>query len=271
MSEENKQSEYEGHGNNWHAIADFDEGGLVQIAKKVCEDPKATIKNTQDFVGMISLEPPIRAIALLRIDHESKRNILDSLYPFFQVHNPVDVEISEICEWGNKVEAVIKGNINGMSVSFFDAFYFVNKKEYKIGNTYQFNLIGLAHSFMKRDEDLEFIHEKGPLKGEPVTTRWMTAYMDSEQYGGEFTFAHPFTSFLGSVDAFGSKFHVFPFEMASYAEGGPALSFPIYVREQTMKGYKPDLNDSVTGSGWLEGYLTDTFHDSAFLEQKEEV
>lgn len=269
MPDENKQLEYEGHGNNWHAIVDFDEGGSVGIAKTVCEDPDAIIKHAEDFVGMISLEAPIRAIALLRIDHEKKRTVLDSLYPFFQVHNPVDVEISEIREWGNKAEAVIKGHINGMPVSFFDAFYFVNKKEYKIGNTYQFNLIGLAHSFMKRDENLEFTNDKGPLKGEPVTTRWMTAYMDSEQYGGEFTFVSPFTSFIGSVEAFGSKFQVLPFGMASFTDGGPALSFPIYIRGQIMKGYKPNLNDSVTGSGWLQGYLTDTFRDPDFMKGEE--
>jgi hypothetical protein len=39
------------------------------------------------------------------------------------------------------------------------------------------------------------------------------------------------------------------------------LSFPLFVSEKVLKGYKPELNDPVTGTGWLQGYLADTLRE----------
>ena len=260
MNEENKPN-YEGHGNNWHSIADYSEQELIGIAKAVCEDKDATIKKAGDFIGMISLEPPIRGMALLRKDPEGGKNLLDSMYPLFQIGNPVDVKISEIKEWSTKGEAVIEGSVSGISISFFDAFYFLNKDKYKIGNTYSFNLAALAHSFMKRTDDLEIKPNEGPMKGETINSGRMTAYFPSNDYGGEFSFAHPFTSFDGEVRAFGQKLYRYQFYVLAGMDDQAPLSFPLFISEKALKDYKPQLNDPITGTGWLQGYLADTLRD----------
>ena len=260
MSEETKKENFEGHGNNWAVFGKQGEHGFVAFAKKVLDDEKALIKTQGDFFCVIGYEPPIRAFVLLRKDDESKKN-LDSMFPFFQIGNPVDVKISEIKEWSTKGEAVIEGSVSGISISFFDAFYFLNKDRYKIGNTYPFNLAALAHSFVKRTDDLKIKPDKGPMKGETINSGRMTAYFPSSDYGGEFSFAHPFTSFDGEVQAFGQKLHRYQFYVSAGIDDQAPLSFPLFVSEKVLKEYKPELNDPITGSGWLQGYLADSLRD----------
>lgn len=261
MTDETKKEKFEGHGNNWAAFGEYGEPEFIALAKKVVEDEKALVKTQGDFFCMIGFEPPIRALALMRKDDESKKNLLDSMFPFFQIGNPVDVKVEEIKEWSTKCEAVIEGSVGGISISFFDPFYFLNKDKYKIGNTYSFNLAGLAHSFMKRTDNLEIKPNEGPMKGETINSGRMTAYFPSNDYGGEFSFAHPFTSFDGEVQAFGEKLYRYQFYVLAGMDDQAPLSFPLFVSEKSLKGYKPELNDPVTGTGWLQGYLADTLRD----------
>jgi len=146
-------------------------------------------------------------------------------------------------------------------MSFFDAFYFLNRDKYKIGNTYPFNLAALAHSFMKRTDSLEIKPDKGPMKGKTIHSGRMTAYFPSNDYGGEFSFTHPFTSFDGEVQAFGQKLYRYQFYTLAGMDDQAPLSFPLFVSEKVLKGYKPELNDPITGTGWLQGYLADTLRD----------
>lgn len=261
MTNETKKENFEGHGNNWATFGKYGEPEFIALAKKVVDDEKALVKTQGDFFCMIGYESPIRALALMRKDEESKKNTIDSMFPFFQIGNPVDVKISEIKEWSTKGEAVIEGSVSGISMSFFDAFYFLNKDKYKIGNTYPFNLAALAHSFMKRTDDLEIKPNEGPMKGETINSGRMTAYFPSNDYGGEFSFAHPFTSFDGEVHAFDQKLHRYQFYVLAGMDDQAPLSFPLFVSEKVLKGYKPELNDPITGTGWLQGYLADTLRD----------
>lgn len=261
MTDETKKEKYEGHGNNWGAFGQFGEPEFISMGKKIIEDSKAIVKTQGELFGMIGYESPIRALALIRKGVDGGNNLLDSMYPFLQIGNPIEIKISAIHEWSNKGEAVIEGSVAGPAVSFFDALYFLNKDKYKIGHTYLFNLAGLAHSFMKRTENLEFVPDKGPMKGEKVDSSRMTAYFPNHDYDGEFTFSHPFTSFDGKIEAFGATLYRYQFYIMSATENGAALSFPLFVSEKVLKGYKPELNDSVTGSGWLQGYLADSLRD----------
>lgn len=261
MTDETKKENFEGHGNNWAVFDKSGEEGFIELAKEVIDDEKALVKTHGDFFCTIGLEPPIRVLALMRKDDESKKNLLDSMFPFFQIGNPTEVKVEEIKEWSTKGEAVIEGSVSGISMSFFDALYFLNKDKYKIGNTYVFNLAGLAHSFMKRTDNLEITPDKGPMKGEKINSSRMTAYFPSKDYGGEFSFAHPFTSFDGEVQVFGQKLYRYQFYVLAGMDDQAPLSFPLFVSEKILKGYKPELNDPITGTGWLQGYLADTLRD----------
>lgn len=253
MTGENKEN-FEGHGNNWAAVVDdFGEQKMVEISKPIIESKESIIKMKDDFFGMIGYEPPLRVLALIKKGAESSQ--LYSLYPFFQINNPVEVEISEIREWSTGGEGVIEGSVaGGVGVSFFDTLYFLNKDKYQVGNTYTFNLTGLAHGFSKRT-DTEMQVNKGPLKGRDVDSSRMTGFMPVREYGGEFTFYSPFESFSGSIEALGSKFYQYPFALTGL-ENGETFRFPLFVREQTLKGYEPELNDPLYGTGWLQGYLS---------------
>jgi len=251
MNEENKK--YESHGNNWSAFTDnFDTAKIIELAKTVVEDKKSIFKKNGDFLGTIGFESPLRVLALSLIEKENAK--LYSLYPFFQVSNPVNVEISKIHEWSNKGEAVIEGSIGGVAVNFFDTLYFLNKEKYKIGGTYQFNISGLAHSFTKRTKDLQFVADSGPIKGEKFDTTRVTSYIPNHVFGGEFSYYSPFESFSGIVESLGSKFYHYPFYLRNI-EDGIAFSFPLFVREQILGDYKPEINDPIAGTGWLQGYL----------------
>lgn len=251
------KEEYESHGNNWGAVIDnFGMDKLVEIAKLITENKTSIHKVKGDFLGIIGFEPPFQVLLL---NYRNKDNYeIYSLYPFFRIGNPVDVKISKIDEWDNKCEAVIEGSLaNGTYITFFDTLYFLNKEKYVIGQSYKFNLVGLAHNFKKRIENLQFSPSSGPLKGEKFDSTCMTGYAPIDKYGGEFSFYSPFESFLGSVEFMGSKFHVHAFYQNT-SNKDIVLRFPLFIREQTLKGYKPQPNDPIEGTAWLQGYLIDS-------------
>ena len=260
---EQPKEKYEGHGNNWRAVIDnFEKEDVISIAKEIAEDENSLVINTDFFLGMINYDPPICGLALIFNNKEAKQLNLYSLYPFLQVQNPVEVEIAAIDEWSNQVEAVISGHVGEASVCFFDSLYFYNKEKYQIGKTYIFNLVGLAHSFAKRTKDLEITIEKAPFKGERLNSAGMTGYLPSHEYGGEFVYYHPFANFDEKITAFNSNFYRFQFNLASAINDNETIfSFPIYVREQLLNNYIPVASDPIVGTGWLQGYLADSFNN----------
>jgi len=264
MSEETKKEKYEGHGNNWKAfIEDFDGKFGEMLVRAANNKDCKYLKNKErldvgDFLGIVNDGPPLSTLVLCHIEEENSQ--VYSYYPFIQMDNPLDVEISKIDEWENGGEAVIWGSVNGVSVSFFDTLYFLNKDKYKIGETYQFNIVGLAHSFSKRIENLEFVAEEGPMKGEKFYTANMTSFVPNHGYGGEFSYMSPFESFSGTIEALGSKFYQYPFYLKNL-EDGIAFSFPLFIRDKILGEYKPELNDPIAGTGWLQGYLVDSLKD----------
>lgn len=254
MTEEKEKIEV--LGNHWSAVLGGGDLDMAKVVPQIVEAKNSIVKKSADFSGIISLEAPLKGLALIKINPENAE--LWSLYPFLQISNPIAVTISKIDEWSNGGEAVIWGSIGSASVSFFDTLYFFNKGKYKVGETYTFHLGAIAHSFEKRTKDLIIEPTEGPLKGEKLYTQKMTSFLPAHEYGGEFTFTCPFVSFSGDLIAFDQPFSVFPYHIISIETDAVMFTLPMYVNKNLVKG-DPQVNDSISGSAWLQGYLAGSF------------
>lgn len=257
---ENKDEKYEGLGNTWSSVLGKDLD-VESLAKEVIDAQPSIVKSKGDFVGIISFNAPMKAVALLFINPDKKHTELWSLYPFLHISNPIAVEIQRVDEWKNKGEAVIWGSINGVSISFFDALYFLNKDKYEEGKTSRFHLGAIAHSFRKRTENLIIEPTEGPLKGEKLYTQKITAFKPAHEYGGEATYICPFTSFNGETQAFNTVFKIFPFHLMSADSDHAAFSLPMYVRADLVESDVAP-GDSIEGAAWLQGYLVDSLDET---------
>ena len=262
MNEETEK--FEGHGNNWGAVFGNENFDVTKTITEIMNAEVFTVKSKNDYTSVISHNAPIRGLALIK--KEEDKNVVWSGYPFLQISNPIEVSIEKIEEWSNGVEAIISGSVGLVSVSFFDTLYFLNKENYKIGQKYVFNIGAIGLYFEKRKEkDLILEPTEGPMKGEKLYTHKMTAFFPREKYGGEFEFVCPFVSFLGETTAFGEKFNIFPCWVRNRDTDTSAFTVPIYVNTKISNDtFK--TGDSISGVGWLQGYLADSFDDTIALE-----
>lgn len=245
-----------GHGNHWDAITTSKEDFTEILVKAINTEADSKIyKGVKPYAGILGFNPPIRIFTLIKTGE--KANEMWSAYPFLQVDNPIQIRLDKIDEWPGGVEAVLTGTAtNGMIVSFFDTFYFMNKEKYKVGQDNVFNIAGLAYTFKKRDSKiLEFTPDEGPMKGQKVSTHGMTGYQLGDVYTDDFVFMNSFKGFGSTYKLYNTKFYEFRYYHNSMEDDVAPLYFPIFVKTDLLGGYKPQPDDDIDGTGWLQGYL----------------
>lgn len=259
-SQHREERQY-GHGNHWEPILQsLDEipDMLVKAHNKESDTGKMLVNN--DFIGIISFNPPVRMISILKVDRKENKNYLWSAYPFIQINNPIDITIESIDNWGNGIEAVINGRINNeIPVSFFDTLYFLNKEKYEMGKTYTFNIAALAYQFIKRPKEImKFTVDKGPEKGRTINTEGMTSYYFDEPYTEDFIFGNPFYKFEESYNFENTGIRKFNYHLNQEDGVNKYMEFPIFVSDKVLGKYEPNKGDQINGSGWLVGYLANS-------------
>ncbi len=78
---------------------------------------------------------------------QARENLFASAYPIAKQGVTHALEITNIYEWEDGIEAEITGATQfGGEVSFFDPFYAINKDQYRLGVTKTFSLAAFAYS-----------------------------------------------------------------------------------------------------------------------------
>lgn len=247
-----------GLGSVWSAmLGDNNKSLAVLIPKALNTTNYEIFQGKTIFTGLASFDDPLKTMTLLK--PENNKNQVYSFYPFITDSTPIEIELTEIEEWGNEAEAEVRGNIeNGPTISFFDALYFQNKDKYKIGEKYTFNLAAVIYSMTKRTEDLEIKADEGPAAGKTFSTSELTAYFPNDTNTEDFSFYLPFESWTEENIIFDKyKYHKLNFVM-NHADGGHIMSFPMFINVQILGDYKPCKGDPIHGTGWLQGYLTES-------------
>lgn len=259
MNMENNKEKLLGHGDHFNTILSDEKmrGILLDLSKS----PKV-IKNDDDgrLAVVISYDKPIQVIGILKIaQKESEIGEILSGYPLFNISNRLHVTIDKIFSDDEFGEGYIEGTSRfGISVNFLDTLFCFNKTKYEIGKEYTFNLSAIVYELEKRTDQLEFVPKQGPFKGEKITTHQMTGFdTHSNKYHGDFTFATPYRNFRQEISFMGEVFVIFDYiQNATPAElEQEEFRIPMLVRKKRLENI--DMEDPITGSAWLQGYLVD--------------
>lgn len=155
-----KEKIFEGHGNHHEPflgeeeimpfLSEFVENSMLdmQVKTEYSEEGQPPYETTVYCLKTVPKgeKQEIPYVALIVANKENNRNQLITFYPYLEGIRTT-VEILEVLEWSDKVEATIKAvyerNSSQFEFYFFATDYFANKDKYKKGNRIE---IGLAAS-----------------------------------------------------------------------------------------------------------------------------
>lgn len=211
-------------------------------------------------------EVETRALIVTR----DETNEFISLYPRIKGGAIYEVEIDNIYEWDNGIEAIISGYIEDKHVSFFMTDYYLYKNDIKQGDLHKFKLSAFAyncstlkeHSFKFEGQQavdyLMKLGEKPKIDSngdiEPVVFNLdnLVAFLQvNEKYPDDVEYQSPILSYK-EVNTNGGK--LYKFELTAFRD--PDIIVPMYVKSDKID-FVPQIDLPVRGCGWLVGSLDD--------------
>ncbi len=275
------------HGNHWEAIESNYPKFIAEMLPKICREGKLIGKNAfshtmEDVpnkvgvaIGLQYAETPVNFLAIIVAEIEKGSNQLWSGYPVCAEGVSCRLVIDEISTWDNGIEGTIKAYVpDGGLVSFFDPYFFLNKDRYVAGEEVTVKLGALAY-MVQKSEQMEIEINKGPMleihrqrlleddpnadvtsiTSVPISMDGAAIYFprDEEQDEAEIRFKVSETACFTCADR--------PFMRLSGIIMRPDsgdVSINVYVSEQVLGGYVPQVGDNVESVVWMQGYLEDT-------------
>lgn len=162
------------------------------------------------------------------------------------VEHPVN--ITNLNEWDNGVEAVLDTVLNSRSISFYDTLYSQNTPEYKEGTNLYFSLGGIAFNLDKKENKKYKGFETNKPDIKPLNK------VSSDEY--------ILQSRIKKVEA--KKFMgdiVYRIEAPLFVDNqGKEIDFTLYASRNAVGNYNPSIGDEIIGTIWLQGYMTSKTH-----------
>lgn len=275
-----------GHGDHWATIEKDSTDFIAEMLPKICTDGKLIGKNafthSMDDVpnkvgiafGLLYADTPVNFLALIVGEIEEDSNLLWSGYPVCAKGIECRLVIEEIKPWENGIEGVIEAYVPGGGlISFFDPYFYLNRDSYIVGKEFAVRLGALAYTLNKADQ-LEIQITEGPMleihrqrlleddpnvdvssiTSVPISMDGSAIYFPRGDVGddaevrfkvietGNFTCAErPFVSVSGAI---------------MRPDSGD-VNIHVYVSEQVLNGYVPQVGDNVEAVVWMQGFLSD--------------
>ncbi len=124
------------------------------------------------------------------------------------------VTISEIVPWANGVEGQIAGECQGAKISFFDTRFYANRRKYKVGETYNFQVNALAY-VLGRAADTEFESDVGAKVSLKGAHAYMPANLDNDTADiDDYWFHSPLEAEIADARLAGKRLRVYPIIIA---------------------------------------------------------
>ena len=277
-----------GHGNHWGAINGNLESCVANFPPRIVRDGKLIGSNDFDHIedgvrsqgkvyGLLLGGPPLMFLGLVvdGVGEATDSKEFWSGYPVCFEGKTNRLTIEEIRIDENGIEGWVEAStIDGRTVIFFDPYLFLNKDRYRIKESHNIVLSGLAMQFRKAEVD-SFTVDKGPMieierqrvleknpgadvsqiKTVEISLKGSTLYIPFPKEPGE----GEFRATVLAVNFFICEGYEFcRVHMNLHPEDeGPAVTYEMYVSGHVLNGYRPSVGDDVEGFVWLQGRLAE--------------
>ena len=247
------QAKEGGHGDHWGCVVRATEQSeLMQFISGVIRDASRPEVFEATGAGMAVHAPGDDVSATVLVVNDK----LASAYPDALLGHKWPITVDKVVPWANGIEGQIMGTCHGASISFFDTRFYVNRRKYKIGETYDFQLSAFAYVVGKAAE-VEFdsdIGAKVSLKGAhaymPADINNPTADID------DYWFHSPLESEVGGAELAGRHLKVYPIIIAlpDHFEMRINLYAARHTLDPNMEKVAP--GDDLEGFLWLQGCIS---------------
>lgn len=283
-----------GHGDHWAAIEKDSTEFIAEMLPRICQEGSVVGKNAfthsiDDVPNKVGIafglqyaDTPVNFLALIVGEIEKDSNLLWSGYPVCAEGIECRLIIEEVKPWDNGIEGTIEAYVpEGGIISFFDPYFFLNKDSYVVGKEAFVKLGALAYTFQKADQ-LEIQITEGPMldihrqrlleddpeadvssvTSVPISMDGAAVYFPRGESGddAEIRFKVTATSRFNCSER--------PFMCISGTIMRPDsgdVNIHVYVSEQVLGGYAPQIGDNVEAVVWMQGFL---IKDNKILENE---
>ena len=273
-----------GHGDHWGAIDGDAKASVAELFPAVVQkgklDGQSFFDCPQDSGGTIREKVfglmlghlPLRFMALVITNSAAKTNEVASGYPFCAEGVSNMVKVLSIKPWEGNIEAVIEVETKGgASLCFFDPHFYKTKDMWRVGQDYEISLAALAMRLQKPLQN-ELQITAGPLleldrqralENDPnadvskitsvtVSLRNCCYCVPNEDYPDEAEY-RGVAEEVGYFETEGRGFFRIKTTLIK-ADDNPVSAY-VYASESVLKGYRPQVSDSLEGWLWMQGWL----------------
>lgn len=273
-----------GHGDHWAAIERDSTEFIAEMLPRICSEGKLIGKNAfthsmEDVPNKVGIafglqyaDTPLNFLVLVVGEIEEDSNLLWSGYPVCADGIKCRIVIEAIKAWDNGIEGTIEAYIpEGGIISFFDPYFFLNKESYIVGKEVTVKLGALAYTLQKADQ-LEIQITEGPMleihrqrlleddpdvdvsavTSVPISMDGSAIYFPRGDDGDDAEIRFKVTETDSFICAERSFKRVSGIIMRP--DSGD-VNIHVYVSDQVLGGYIPQIGDNVDAIVWMQGYL----------------
>jgi hypothetical protein len=180
---------------------------------------------------------------------------LVSAYPEAVEGNTWPVTVSEVIPWANSIEGQIVGECFGAKIAFFDTRFYANRRTYRPGETYDFNMSAFAYT-VDRAGDAEYESDIGAK----ISLRGAHAYMPTNLSNDtadidDLWFHSPLEGEPRMAELAGKRLTVYPIIIAIPEHFEMHLDLYAAAHTRTLNLANVPPGDDLEGFLWLQGAL----------------
>ena len=241
-------------------------GSWSFYGKAMCKYTSKVIKNKEVEIAALRVGSEMGLVALLMKNEAEDRYEFLTTYPMHKGKSH-RLQITEIQELKNQIEAVVHVEKEELSLAFFATDYFLNKDRYVIGNEIDVELAACAYSvcegeketvldaetsaILRKDMGLEEEYdEEGNPKPITLDNGDLVAFLpDYDEYPDDVSFASRVKS-VKNVSLFGNKYVK---ATISIGHDPKETYIPLYFDKEMMKNVQKGT--LLSGTFWLQGRM----------------
>lgn len=241
-----------GHGDHWGCIVrSYEQGELMRLLGEVTRSVERPELFQAEGVGVAacSLGDRVRACVLLVDDR------LASAYPQGLGGPAWPVTLTEIVPWANGIEGQLAGTCHGAAVSFFDTRFYANRRRYRVGETYTFEMSAFAYT-LGRAPETEVYSDLGAKVSFKGAHAFMPAALGNEDADiDDYWFHSPLEGEVSTTDLLGRPLRVYPVTLALPDEF--EMRVDLYAADHALDSGVGRVapGEDLEGFLWLQGQL----------------